>query len=237
MSRYRALSAVASFFLVMTLGSAHAVLLFEDDFNDGILDVAKWLQPTGNYVVESGGVLDIHVASIDNGGKISSVPIILDNATGLITMSSRKLVHKDSGSLSYLRAYHDLVNGDGAATARIEYYDYHYRVDLVGFGDVDNAEHYDPVYDTWFDEVLTYDPITGVSTYSINGGPVMPLWGAPLVGDTIQLHHFDYDWFTGHYIYVEDIRIEQEPGQSVPDGGATLISLGLGILPLLWRRK
>lgn len=227
--RPRALPFSLCIALLAALSARAGVTLFQDNFNDNSIDPAKWTT-AGNTVVEEGGMLKVEVNATDNGGIATSVPFNLANTTGLITMVRHVRVHHNYGTgTRYLRKKHHFRDENGDPSAQILYWDYHYQVDQEGFGW--HGEH-PTLYDTWFEEVLTYDPVTGDTTYVIDGGDTYQARGNPHDGPTIQLRWYDLDWFTGHYVHVDDVVVTQE----IPEP-TSLGLLLLGALAFLGRRR
>ncbi len=223
-----ALCALAVFVPGLSPASAQDVVLFQDDFEDNSMDSSKWASTSGYSVTEADGMMKVETNSTDNGGVLYSIDIPLDNSTGLITMTRRMLVHEDFSGSKYFRGRHRLLESNDSACLEVLYYDY--SGTKVGFGDEYNG--YAPIYDTWFDEVVTYDPVTGNASYSINGQTAVPVnFSNPLDGDTIQLKCYDEHWFTGHYINMDSITITQTPEP------ATLGLLAVGALAALRRRR
>ena len=223
---------------VSSIASADTVLL-EDDFNDGTIDAAKW-STYGSTVVETGGALQLNATVTDAWGYAVTKPITLDNPTGLVTLSRRMKVHSANiyfrGKSYFMDTSVDTVPEPfgnfpyGAYRNRVNYWDYHYQVDYVGFGgNVPNV--LPPICDTWFDEVITYDPATGDTTYAINGGTPISLGGSPMVGDTMKLAIHPDGWGTGHYIHMDSLELTQAPEP------ATMSLLALGGLALIRRRR
>ncbi len=208
---------------VSSIASADTVL-FQDDFNDNSLDSAKWTA-SGNFVSESDQVLKLVVNQTDNGGIVTSPLIPLANATGLITVARSVLVHKGS---SHMRFWHRAYMANGTQATGTNYYNYTSGVDQVGFGHYNNRQ---ATYDTWFDEVMTYDPVTGTTNYTNTLGANNVLGGTALVGDQIQFKWEPMCWYDGHYIYVDDVLVTQAPEP------ATMSLLALGGLALLRRRR
>lgn len=205
------------------------VMLFEDDFNDGVIDPTKWASTAGVNVVETGGVLQVNVNGTNNGGKVTSQLITLASPTELITMTRHMMIHKGS---SEMRMHHEILRpGDvpGAAYAvRASYYDYHYQNNLVGFGTYNNRI---ASYDTWFDEVLTYDPVTGATHYTNTLGADNNWTSGILGGNQMKLYWSDTCWYTGHFAHVDSIAITQAPDP------ATMSVLAVGGLAMLIRRR
>jgi len=234
--------------LFVGVGSTQAleVVLFADDFNDGLMDPTLWGGSVGVTTYESGGVMHVDVSATDNGGKLWSTPIELDNATGLITLERDFFIHENFGSSMYLRMNQRFIDetpapaqGDPGVPVHMRsvYYDYdHYTYPEWGFGWT-GPSAFQPVYDTWLHEVVLYDPISGSAQVSINGTPYVTCYGAPMTDDDFLLYYDDTCWYTGHYMLMDNLVVRQAPGQEVPDGGATLALLALGMVPLLLRKR
>ena len=87
-------------------------MIFEDDFDDGIIDESKWYlscgekncvdgQP-GKTVEESGGILRVAADATDNRGVIISHPITIDPSK-LITIERRIKVHYSNNCVLCLK--------------------------------------------------------------------------------------------------------------------------------------
>lgn len=76
---------------------------------------------------------------------------------------------------------------------------------------VDKSEPIDPLWGTWFDEELIYDPVTGGVKYAVNGDTKIKYNVGPMPGgaETIQLSIGVWGWWTGHYQHLEDIAVFQ----------------------------
>ncbi|MCK5001026.1 MAG: PEP-CTERM sorting domain-containing protein [Anaerohalosphaera sp.] len=213
---------------------AGPTVVFSDDFNDGVIDTSKWTLSEaggrypgtiGNSVTEAGGILRIGQDSTDSGGRIISAPITV-NSTDIITISARLRVHNAG---SYFSGETMMYNGEGGFLARYGHYNYHYNQTVVGFGNFYNGERVGPLWDQWFDEVVTYNPATGAITYTANGQTVS-YTGNPLNSSTLKLDIDSYGWWTGHYTEFDYISVAQVPEP------ATMLLLGLGGV-LLRKRK
>ena len=227
-------------------GVGGATIIFQDDFNDGVLDSNKWFKgvsledppwsPVGNYVSESGGAVTIAQATTNHGGRLISAEIPV-NPIGTVTVERRTKVHHTNDKF---RAYQYIRTDDyslwsGPYFSRINYYDYDRGTyAYYGFGTHSDATNFDPIWDAWFDEVWTYNPVTNETTYSINGAPALS-WtsGVGIVwGSTIRLDYCAEGWYSGHYIMIDDLVVTQV----VPEP-AMIGLLGLGTLALRRKRR
>ena len=219
-------------------------VIFEDNFDDGVLDAAKWFKgvsaedppwsPVGNYVSEHDGIVTIAQATTNHGGRLISTPISV-NQTGVITVTRRMRTHHTNDKFRAFQAIrgNDYSDWDANYFSRINYYDYDRTTyAYYGFGHHNDALNFDPIWDTWFDEVWTYDPVTGMTTYSINGATPLSWGGTVLDESVIRLDYCAEGWFNGHYIEMDYVTVQQEIPEPV-----TICLLGLGGLALLRKRR
>jgi hypothetical protein len=186
-----------------------------------VLDESKWTRTivtgggysgcpgstVGSYVEETSGMLRIVQNKTDCGGAVRSTPIAV-NPTGLITLTLRTLVHAQMhGSSPYLYAGVSISDGSGHLIGFSHYHTTYNSAHGFGFSYTNLVT---PVWDNWFTEVLTYDPVTGESTYSVNGGTPIATTRNPLVDSEIKIHLSSYGWWTGHYTQIDFIKLEQE---------------------------
>lgn len=232
--------ALTLFFLMASV--VHATILFEDDFEDGILDNTKWIlgvatggksYPSGSIgdtVTENGGVLKIAQDSTDWGGRVWTTPITVE-PTMPISIKKRVRVHYANRYFTGGSSLRELdASGNPIQTlSPVGYYNYNYAGNnWYGFGHPD-LELMAPIWDAWFDETITYNPVTGETIYSVNGNSITLNWN-PIVGNSVGLSLGSYGWWTGHYQELDYIKIEQS--DPVPEP-TTICLMGFGILGLL----
>ncbi len=220
---------VCSFMLMALLfgnmASAATKMLLEDDFNDGVLETSKWklgvTQPNlaagvGDTVEEANGILKISQNSTDWGGYVYSIPLDI-NSSGKIIIKRRAKVHYAN---NYYYGRISIHNGsDNSFFGGIYYMNYYYQTTAVGFG-FRIGEQFDllePVWDEWFEEELTFDPKTGEMTYSLNNRNPVSYTYKVFTDSSISIHMDSYGWYTGHYIEMDYITIEQEQTDPCPE--------------------
>ena len=200
---------------------SQGTILLQDDFEDGVWDNSKWIKANscgstctdavGNYSDENDGMLKIVQNQTDFGGRVNAVPFTV-NSMGKIIITSRSKIHYANQYFHCGFALYSL-NPDGSinsALTAMTHDNYHYNANWYGFGWAPNAL-LPPIWDTWFEEKVVYEPATGKSRYYINGTDSVDYTIAPLTSNRLQFSLSSYGWFTGHYTYVDWIKIEQLP--------------------------
>ena len=228
--------------VLLAVSSAQAAVIFEDDFENGIFDPFKWgigshngssMSRTnqGHSVSEANGFMRVSQGATDNGGMAFSTNIAV-NSTDLITVTILARVHAGN---SYVSSKFRLVNSD--VTRELTYwghYDYDYNdKHYHGFGQQQDSILAPGVWDTWFTEVITYDPATGATTYKVNDEDAIILnySAAPLDDNALSLEISSYGWYTGHYADIDSVTVEQIPEP------ATIGMLGMGLAALICKRR
>ena len=199
--------------------AVESIVLLEDDFEDGYLDPEKWL-PSGTLyreyppvvvgpsVVEEDGLLKISQDRTDDGGRLFSVPIEV-NDTGRITVTIRTLAHYANNYFTGGFAIQGLdEQNTRSLLAHRTCYHYYYQRSWDGFGYTEGDPLLPPVWNEWFDERIEYDPITGETIYTLNGDSIT-YSVAPLATDRIILSIASYGWWTGHHTHYDYIKLEQ----------------------------
>ena len=200
--------------------ATNTVVLLEDDFNDASLDASKWthitatgegsgyLSTPGNSLTESGGTMNIAQATTDRGGAYKT-KLLSVNSDGEIVITRRTKVHCVN---HYTTMYESLKADDGSTLLRWIYgnYSYNDRV-YMGFGGHYDNPRLPALWDQWFDETITYNPITGRGSMTINGQTV-PIAGLPLPegSDQVFLTGGAYGWWTGHTKQFDTFKVSQQ---------------------------
>ena len=207
------------------IGSVSLVtnVVFQDDFNDDSIDPTKW-RTAGNTVVESNHLMQVLTTVTDAGGYLTSTGFPV-NATGKIIITRRAYLHYGNsyfigrfdigiGSLpGFSVQYANMDYNTAPHMARYGFFLARNGVsshDLVSQADVSPA--ITPVWDTWFNEKVTYDPVSGIMEYFINdvgqatfNVGVLPQTNAPLM--TLNLGA--WGWYTGHQQLCDDLVVRQ----------------------------
>jgi hypothetical protein len=70
-----------------------------------------------------------------------------------------------------------------------------------------------PLWDTWFNEKITYDPVTGIMEYFINDVSQLTFNVGTLpqtTSPTMSLTFSAWGWYTGHEHYFGDLKVMQD---------------------------
>jgi hypothetical protein len=209
--------------LVVTRSFASEILL--DDFNDNVIDQTKW-NTAGNTVTEAGGIMQILTAATDAGGKITSQPFSI-NPNGLIIFKRRVLFHYGS---QYFMAHFRVMNGT-STIFQIFYANMAYNnppqhscygIYIGGKDgnphDVSHLADVSPsitaLWNTWYNEKITYNPTTGDVEYFINDVSSLTynVGVFPQVSPYSLTAYYDaWGWYTGHYLNMDNLLITQGP--------------------------
>ena len=192
-----------------------SVVIFEDDFNDGILDGTKWAHigisrkkpwthVPGASVKEDDGVLVISEDLSNAGGAVKSVPFLVES--GDVLKLTRRVRVFPKNNFQNTSAF---INRAGKSVAQYRYF-YKYKdfVDGVYF-DYNGKERVIPPWHEWFTEIVTYNTKTGETTYSIPGSGEMTRTFDILPVEQLWLLFDAYGWYTGHKVEIDYIKLEK----------------------------
>ena len=223
----------ASLIVIALSPESSSQVLFQDDFNDNSIDVSKWTN-WGNTVSEADQIMQVQTTVTDAGGSLSSEPFSV-SSNGVVTITRRLFLHHEESN-SYMGRTHFFwgkffIKIGTLPLVGIHYDDLDYDIfsdtrALHGFfisrngvttpyllsvtGDVSVA--ITPVWDTWFDETITYNPATGLLDYYINNTNqltysvgALPSGSPP----TLTLSMDAYGWWTGHQQLMDNLLVTQ----------------------------
>lgn len=168
-------------------------ILFNDDFTGNTIDPTKWMV-SGHSVVQSNGTMEVLTTVTDAGGVLTSVPFSVA-ASGLITITRQVYLHAQPSALTNFPGtyfmgqfgisigalpqfsiyYADFDYGDGVTyLARHGFFLARDGQSPLYISDQANiSPAIAPMWDTWFNETVTYDPMTGIVEYFINNASQM----------------------------------------------------------------
>ncbi len=211
-------------------------VIFTDNFNNNAFDSSKWTA-SGNTVTVANQKMRVLTTVMDGGGSLTSVPFAIAN-TGLITVTRQVFLHHND--TVFFRGQNHFFDGrfgfkvGSIPLFSIQYADMDYT-DGVSFrschgffiarGDASVislsdekkvSEPISPLWDTWFDEKVTYDPVTGIVEYFINNVKqltfdvgILPQTASP----TMSLTFSAWGWYTGHEHDFDDLIVIQNHGR------------------------
>ncbi len=220
--------------LVVVVLSAHAVglTLFEDDFNENVIDPEKWTH-SGNTVLVANQTMNVLTTVTDAGGILQSVPIPI-NRSGLITISRAVRLHYANsyyvgrfrvapGDLSPFGVYYANMSWNSPANNASSCY----GIYLGRYGanphtgerrEIDTTGPISGIWNIWFDEKMTYDPETGILDYYVNNAHQMTYDVGPLPTNgpaNMVLSAQAWGWWTGHEQLFDNLLVMQADDTSL----------------------
>ena len=199
-------------------------IVFTETGNGSTIDSTKWTT-SGNTVVESGGAMQVLQSATDAGGNLNSAPIPV-NSTGKITITRQVKVHY--GNAYYMAEFGIAIGSLPMFTVRYANMSYadgvtykscygFYLTSTNGRPDVISSSAnvstpIPPIWDTWFTEKVTYDPLTGFMEYFVNNVSqlaykvgVLP----PANAQNMVLYFTSWGWWTGHQQIFSNLVVSQ----------------------------
>ncbi|HEY3931531.1 MAG TPA: J domain-containing protein [Verrucomicrobiae bacterium] len=216
----------------ITGASASQTVLFSDNFKGNSIAPTKWVV-SGNSVIQANQTMEVLTTVMDAGGNLTSVPFGVAN-TGLITITRQAFLHHNdavyfngqnhffSGSLSikvgsipaFSIQYADMDYSDlSTYMARYGFFMTRNDSSVIAKSNQPNVSPtISPLWDKWFNEKITYDPVGGIMEYFINNISqgtfnvgALPETDSP----TMTLHFNAWGWYTGHGQLIRNLTVSQ----------------------------
>jgi hypothetical protein len=199
---------------------------FSDNFDDNTLDATKWTTQ-GSAVTETGGMLQVAQTVTDDIAKALSRDIAI-NPYAPIVVQRKAYVHAANQYFNGVLALYFGANADvSQQTATFSVIASHaaYSYDDAetspanGFYIGRYAAHLSPavtlataaVWDAWFDEKISYNPVSGVADLYINNElkATYNVGALPAGANHMKVYLDAWGWNTGHYNYSDDLTVTQ----------------------------
>jgi hypothetical protein len=199
-------------------------VVFSDNFSGNTIDSTKWTT-SGNTVLQTNQTMEVLTTQTDAGGNLTSVSFPV-NSTGVITVTRQVLLHYGNDDFEgqfgitiaslpmFSVRYANMTYGDGVTFQPC--YGFFLtrnngRPDVIA-DDADVSTAITPLWDTWYNEKVTYDPTSGMMQYFINGVSqetfnvgALPQTNSP----TMTLSFNAWGWFTGHEQLFRNLVVSQ----------------------------
>ncbi len=199
------------------------VVLFADDFQDGEVNPALWTV-FGNAVQEEGGILKILTNQTDAGGLIVGKAFPMPE-NGLQFTRKAMLRYSNSYAMPSIRiSYSDAAQQD-VTLFSVVYGNMSYNGGVhqsvygtfLGLGNGNphsrdtrqfTVEGPPVLWETWFDERLSYHRSSGQVRYFRNGEELISGNAPSIPAGTLVYMKLDaWGWYTGHWHYCDDLII------------------------------
>ena len=199
---------------------------FSDNFDDNTLDATKWTTQ-GSTVTETGGTLQVAQTVTNDIAKALSRDIVI-NPYAPIVVQRKAYVHAANqyfnGVLAlYFGADADVSQASHTFSVMASHADYSYddaeTSPAQGFYIGKYAAHLTTevtlataaVWDNWFNEKISYNPVSGVADLYIDNVLKATYNVGALPANTTHMKVYldAWGWNTGHYNYSDDLTVTQ----------------------------
>ena len=202
-------------------GIVEGGLVLKENFDSRSLD-SKWfelIRATGSgvgFLPEKGslvsmepGFVRIVQEDMHNGGGIITKPFPVFEGNELV-IRSRHRIHRRTpdfeGLTPHTLASLGVATGDMKGVLAATKYAHHDDYCGFFFSGHFNGPSIAPIWDTWFDQELRWNPATGAATLSINGQKPIAATLGTAQGD-IRVFAHACGWYTGHVHDLDDLEI------------------------------
>lgn len=199
-------------------------IIFEDDFNDGVLDSNKWIT-TGNTVTEQDGVLNLQADVTDHVGDARTVEFEPVNKMKLEVIHT---MHNNTARGYYYFPLISFVATDASGSFSIIWQRSGYgndncnvsnnynKVMISGFEErcfsISNLTS-SSYYDQQITSVISYDTGTGIISLDIGNDGVVDFSATAPEGKRYPIQQIGlstYGWWTGHSHKFDNIKLISE---------------------------
>jgi hypothetical protein len=197
--------------------------LFSDDFNDNAIDTAKWTT-AGSTVAQSGGTFNVDQAAQDAGGKALSRTIVINPYAPIVVQRKAKVHYANNYFDGLLGLYFgnsaDFAAGFNLNAAVMSVIASHtnYVGTTTGFY-IDRwpahltapTARTDAIWDTWFEEKIFYNPVSGMAELWIDGTlkASLNVGALPSTARYMTVFLESWGWYTGHSNDSDDVTVSQ----------------------------
>jgi len=198
--------------------------VFFDDFNDNTIS-GEW-QYDGNSVTEQNEIMMLDTTVTDRGPSSTSRKINVEGAEKIILSRKLKAGYGNNYFDGQFRVKPIGVSGIGFGVSYAQY-QYSGWNEFPSYGVAifrnganshvtadqgDVSERKAMIWDSWFDEKIVYDTITGDIEYHMNDELIIAYNVGPLPPSVseIEISFGTWGWWTGHYQHFDDISVSIE---------------------------
>jgi hypothetical protein len=204
-----------------------------DVFERPALDTSRWEtmaaigkttgfgQGNGQNTYVAQGTLILTQAVTDSGGAVVTRSIALQPGK-VLRITKKTYLHRANDKIYAATA----ILGEDASRQSFAQVTYTADAFFAGPAGLSPAK-VSPIWDRWFDEVITYDPSSGKTGLSVNGTAPVFYQGQPS-STPLRVGVHAYGWYTGHHQRVRSIIIEWVDGTVGAPAGMTPVGSAIG---------
>lgn len=193
---------------------------FVDDFNDNYISTDLWIT-SGNRVIEADGIMKLEQNKTDDNVALKTIPLTLSPSNNIVIDRKFK-IHENSFKSSYGVHFYSahvaiILNNNDKNYISVVYFDDDYAKKHGTYitAEINGAKTEqricDNKFDTWLTEKISVDVNAGKLTYYRDGKQIQTVNINGLSNfkiNTFAVKFRPIGWWTGHYQYMDDLRIE-----------------------------